>query len=153
MTVYRGFPSRLRHEVPHWVEQGAWFHIRIALDRSIQQRMLSEDGLAQPLLESATFYQINQLWHIGIFLLMPDHLHAVISFGREKKMSGLIRDWKRFHARKHSVLWQEDYFDHRLRNDERADQLSSKINYIRQNPVVAGLCNTADDWKWKIDQL
>jgi hypothetical protein len=82
---------------------------------------------------------------------MPDHLHALLSFGRDTAMSEVIRNWKRFHTRKHRIIWEENYFDHRLRDDERGDQLSIKINYIRQNPVAAGLCTTADEWPWKID--
>jgi hypothetical protein len=31
------------------------------------------------------------------------------------------------------------------------DQLSAKMNYIRQNPVAAGLCAKAEDWLWVID--
>ena len=46
---------------------------------------------------------------------------------------------------------QTGYFDHRLRDDERGEQLAEKINYIRQNPVAAGLCATADDWLWRIE--
>jgi hypothetical protein len=38
MKIYRGFPQRLHHRVPHWVEGGALFHIRIALDRENEQR-------------------------------------------------------------------------------------------------------------------
>src|SRR5436853_230728 len=38
--LYRGFPSKLHHEVPHWVETGALFHIRIALDRKNEQKTL-----------------------------------------------------------------------------------------------------------------
>jgi hypothetical protein len=37
MKIYRGFPQRLHHKVPHWVEPGAVFHIRIALDREKEQ--------------------------------------------------------------------------------------------------------------------
>jgi REP element-mobilizing transposase RayT len=84
---------------------------------------------------------------------MPDHLHAILSFARDESMSGVIRDWKRFHARTNHVMWQEGYFDHRLRADERGTQLSEKINYIRQNPVIAGLCTTAQDWPWLIDRF
>jgi len=74
---------------------------------------------------------------------MPDHLHALLSFARDQTMSGVIGDWKHFHARKHGIMWQEGYFDHRLRNDERGEQLSAKMHYIRQNPVVDGLCANA----------
>jgi len=40
MKTYRGFPERLHHRVPHWVESGALLHIRIGLEREKQQRML-----------------------------------------------------------------------------------------------------------------
>ena len=82
---------------------------------------------------------------------MPDHVHALLSFAPDKPMSEVIRNWKCFHTREYDVVWQEGYFDHRLRDDECGEQLSLKINYIRQNPVVAGLCAKAEDWPWIID--
>jgi len=42
VMLYRGFPSKLHHAVPHWVEPGALFHVRVALDREKQQRQLTE---------------------------------------------------------------------------------------------------------------
>ena len=82
---------------------------------------------------------------------MPNHLHAVLSFARSQSMSAIIGDWKRFNARNNAVVWQEGYFDHRLRTDERGEQLSAKMNYIRQNPVAAGWCDKSEDWPWIID--
>jgi hypothetical protein len=41
-----GFPSKLHHEVPSWVEDGALFHIRIALNRTAEQKALTEPTLA-----------------------------------------------------------------------------------------------------------
>jgi len=151
MKIYRGFAERLHHKVPHWVEPGALFHIRIRLERENEQKALTDPPLAQAILDSAKFYQARMRWHITVFLLMPDHLHAVLSFARDKSMSELIRGWKRFNTRANRVMWQEGYFDHRLRADERGTQLSAKLNYIRQNPVAAGLCARAEDWPWIID--
>jgi len=151
MKIYRGFPERLHHRVPHWVEPGALFHVRIALDREKEQKALTHPALAQAILDSAKFYQTKGRWHITLFLLMPDHLHAILSFARDQSMSDVIRDWKRFHAHMNHVFWQEGYFDHRLRADERGAQLTAKMNYIRQNPVAAGLCAKAEDWPWIID--
>ena len=147
---YRGFPSKLHHEVPHWVETGALFHIRIAVDREKEQSPLTAAPLAQALLDSARFYETKQRWYITLFLLMPDHLHALLSFARDASMSNVIGDWKHFQTRTHHIIWQEGYFDHRLRDDERGEQLSAKMNYIRQNPVVAALCTRAEDWPWVI---
>jgi REP-associated tyrosine transposase len=151
--VRREFARRLHHDVPPWVEAGALFHIRIALDRAIKQRRLTDPSLARAILDSATLYQQKERWHITVFLLMPDHVHALLSFPVQESMSGVISDWKRFHARKHQVAWQEGYFDHRLRDDERGEQLSMKVDYIRQNPMAAGLCADIADWPWIIEPL
>ena len=151
MKIFRGFPQRLHHRVPHWVEPGALFHIRIALDREKEQKALTDPALAQGIFDSAKFYEARMRWHITLFLLTPDHLHALLSFPRDESMSEVIRDWKRFHERMNHVVWQEGYFDHRLRDDERGEQLFAKMNYIRENPVAAGLCAKAEDWPWVID--
>ena len=151
MKAYQGFQRRLHHSVPHWVEPGALFHVRIGLDREKEQEALTHPALAQEILDSAKLYQARLRWHITLFLLMPDHLHALLSFARDRSMSEIIRDWKRFHARTNHVLWQEGYFDHRLRSDERGAQLSAKTNYIRRNPVAAGLCASVQEWPWTID--
>ena len=150
--LYRGFPSKLHHEVPPWVEIGALFHIRIAIDREEGQRPLTAAPLAQALLDSARFYEAKQRWHITLFLLMPDHLHVLLSFASDDSMSKIVGDWKHFQSRKHSIIWQEGYFDHRLRDDERGVQLSPKMNYIRHNPVAAGLCARAENWPWIIER-
>jgi putative transposase len=148
---FRGFASKLHHEVPHWVEVGALFHIRIRVDLAKQQPLLVDPPLAHRLLDSARFYESRQRWHITVFLLMPDHLHAVLSFARDESMRAVIGDWKHFHKRENQIRWQEGFFDHRLRDDERGEQRSAKLNYIRNNPIAAGLCAKANDWPWIID--
>ena len=42
-------------------------------------------------------------------------------------------------------IWQRGFFDHVLRSDESYAQ---KWNYVRQNPVRAGLVANADDWPY-----
>lgn len=145
-----GFPSKLHHEVPAWVEPGSLFHIRIGLDRDHVQRPLTDTSLATSLLESARRYEKSQRWHIILFLLMPDHLHALLSFAQDEAMSKVIGQWKHYQSHQYGIIWQENYFDHRLRDDERGEQLSAKVNYIRNNPVVAGLCPCPENWPWVI---
>jgi REP element-mobilizing transposase RayT len=135
-----------------WVEEGAIFHLRIALDRSVKQPSLAESPLAESVIESAKFYDRGRRWYITVFLLMPDHIHALLSFPRDKSMSRVIGDWKHFHAHQHGIRWQKGYFDHRLRDDERGEQFAAKINYIRNNPVAAGLCTKPEDWPWWIER-
>ena len=44
------------------------------------------------------------------------------------------------------TVWQEEFFDHVLRSSESYGQ---KWDYVRQNPVRAGLVASADEWPWQ----
>jgi len=118
---------------------------------AVKQRSLIVPQSATSILDSARFYEVKQRWHIMIFLLMPDHIHAILSLARDEALNKIVGQWKHFHTRTNGVRWQEGFFDHRLRDDERGEQLSAKLEYIRQNPVVKGLCAKAEDWPWVID--
>ncbi len=63
-------------------------------------------------------------------------------------MSDLIGIWKKYHHRNNYIKWQENYFDHRIRNDK---ELELKSTYIRHNPVVKGLCTKPELWPWTLE--
>ena len=46
---------------------------------------------------------------------------------------------------KSGPVWEEESFDHVLRSDE---SFSEKCEYIRQNPVEAGLVKRPEDYQW-----
>jgi putative transposase len=106
---------------------------------------LTADDLPKQILESVTFLRDRGKWSPELVLLMPDHLHALISFSWETDMgmNRVISDWKRYVGTKLGVSWQRDYFDHRIRSMQ--DHLST-WHYIRENPVRAGLVATYDLW-------
>jgi len=134
--------ERLWHDVPHWVEDGSWFFITVnCANRRWEQLTLRE--IAVPLLDAAKFYHEQRKWHLSLLLLMPDHLHAIMSFPRDAVMAGLFQNWKRYTTRALGIQWQDGFFDHRLRSDHEAN---AKHRYIRQNPVVLGLCKKPEDW-------
>ena len=132
--------GKLHHHTPGWVPTGARFHIRIRIEDS-QTRLIDPD-IASPLLSSVVFYHENRRWYAWLFVLMPDHLHAIFSFTQDSSMSRVIGEWKKYHERKTGVRWQEGFFDHRLRSD---DEVVEKTHYIRMNPVRAGFCAVPTD--------
>ncbi len=77
---------------------------------------------------------------------MPDHLHALMSFPSAEEIQKCWRDWKRFTAKQTGAIWQRDFFEHRIRNDENWEL---KAGYIRENPVRKGLIARAEDWRWQ----
>jgi len=42
-------------------------------------------------------------------------------------------------------IWQRGFFDHLLRSEESYGQ---KWNYVRENPVRAGLVARVEDWRF-----
>ena len=143
---YSGFGRKLHHDVPAWVECGAKFHVRIrcANNHSIP---LTTDEIATRLLNAAKFYEHRSIWQIQVFLLMPNHLHAILIFAKERQMRRVVGDWKRYVARETRIEWQENFFDHRLRDEQ---QFALKLKYVLNNPVVLRLCDSVDDWPYKI---
>jgi REP element-mobilizing transposase RayT len=81
-----------------------------------------------------------------LVLAMPDHLHALMGFPGEKSMKPVIAALKSWVAAKEKVNWQRDFFDHRLRSWESG---AEKANYIRMNPVRAGLVANPEDWPYQ----
>jgi putative transposase len=77
---------------------------------------------------------------------MPDHVHGLISLPADEQLARVVGDWKRFTTRKTGVVWQGNFFDHRLRNHESVDL---KASYIRQNPIRAGLIPPDAIWPWQ----
>ena len=76
---------------------------------------------------------------------MPDHLHALVSFPKVGSMPQVISSWKHYLSKHQHIEWQRDYFDHRVRDHSN---LQKKADYIRQNPVRAGLVTTPEQWSY-----
>jgi REP element-mobilizing transposase RayT len=92
-------------------------------------------------------------WVVGRFVIMPDHVHFFARPQPEAKSpSAFVCDWKKWTAREivaqttaTAPVWQSEFFDHVLRS---ADSYSEKWDYVRHNPVRAGLCAQAEEWPW-----
>jgi len=87
-------------------------------------------------------------WVVGRYVIMPDHVHLFAGVGSPQlPLTNWVSFWKRAFTRRRGVaLWQEDYWDTTLRNASHAGE---RWEYIRQNPVRAGLVSGADDWPWQ----
>jgi len=141
------------HLPPEWVANDSVFFITINC-QSRGKTQLTVDDLPGKIFPTITHYRDSRLWWPEMVLLMPDHLHALVSFPWEKKqgMSAVIGNWKRYIATAFGIQWQRDYFDHRIRNE--ADHLATWA-YIRENPVRAGLAGNFAEWPhvWFPDRI
>jgi REP element-mobilizing transposase RayT len=135
----------LPHDPPDWINptQEAFFVTINCLPRGTNQ--LANDKVWTALIDALEFREERGEWKWHLILAMPDHLHGIVCFPNSFFMRKSISAWKRWLARSHSIHWQRDFFDHRLRSMESAIE---KAHYIRMNPVRAGLCASPQDWPY-----
>ncbi|WP_269539036.1 REP-associated tyrosine transposase [Cerasicoccus fimbriatus] len=143
MDNFRG-RKHLYHSAPAWVADGEIYFITICTKtRGTDQLTIPE--VSKGILGSLGRLHRSGKWHISLFLLMPDHLHGLISFPANVSMAEQISLFKSYQSRFLGINWQEGFFDHRIRSDE---EFALKAEYIRQNPVRAGLVKTSEDWTY-----
>ena len=93
-------------------------------------------------------------WAVGRYVIMPDHVHFFATSRAERKsLSDFMRDWKKWTTRlfvakmiSPAPTWQAEYFDHVLRTQW---SYAEKWEYVRENPVRAGLVANPDEWPYQ----
>ena len=98
------FHRKLLHEVPPWVTPGSPFFITICTEPRGKNQLANPDT-ASALFNTVEHYQQEGRWYCHICLLMPDHLHMVVSFPFSQSMKAVMATWKSYNARFHSILW------------------------------------------------
>jgi len=95
-------------------------------------------------------------WNLFVYCLMPNHYHLIIETEREQLSAGMHRlnflHAQRFNRRhvRDGHLFQNRY-DARV--IESPEYLAAAIVYVLENPVRAGLCERAADWRWSESAL
>ena len=88
---------------------------------------------------------------VGRYVIMPDHMHFFVRGDNRFDLGKWVNGLKRaisvaLGGTNNRPLWQPGFFDHLLRNDENYAQ---KWKYVRQNPVRAGLVDSAAAWRYQ----
>ena len=91
-------------------------------------------------------------YQLFAWVIMPNHVHVLCRQEPDWPLSKIVQSWKSFtaHAINKSMartgaIWQPDYFDRYIRNEAH---LLAVAQYIETNPVSAGLCATAAEWRY-----
>ncbi|GEM_PF-457986 len=137
--------KKLPHGVPVWVGDGAVFFVSVnCRERAVNS--LCREPTAEAIRASVEFRMARGDWWVHLLLLMPDHLHMLVSFPRDRDMRVTVGKWKEYVAKQTGVRWQRDFFDHRLRTEASREE---KAVYIRANPMRAGLIKAGEVWPYQ----
>ena len=140
---------KLPHELPPWVKQGAKHFITVNC-RPRGDNLLGKPMVAEALLDGACMYEDMRRWFVWLLMIMPDHIHIIATFNLERGIRRTVSSWKGYHAKRAGILWQPNFFEHRLRNE---DEFAEKMNYVRMNPVRKGLVKSPEDWPYMLDRI
>jgi len=113
--------------------------------------LLATNAVNNALIEFAKRAYTDHNIAVGRYVIMPDHIHLFVSgpdyfvLGRWVVMLKQCVEKQLEPYTSGKLLWQRGFFDHVIRNEESYAQ---KWNYVRDNPVRAGLVTNADDWPY-----
>lgn len=77
-------------------------------------------------------------YHLGHWVIMPNHVHAIITPIGDTSLSEILHSWKSFTSKKINAargevgtVWQKESFDHIVRSPETLERIEG---YILENP-------------------
>jgi putative transposase len=105
-------------------------------------------------------------YEINAIVILPDHIHMILTPKNPKDYSKIIAHIKRSfsygldrqtkenskfnlsassYRRNLSGIWQKRFYEHTIRDE---DDYNKIINYIYTNPIKHGLVQNIKDWKY-----
>ena len=114
-----------------------------------REKILTDESIHQAFRRFTQKAQENHDVLVGRYVIMPEHIHFFVKIDRSKSLGKWIGSLKRYigaNCTLNSLAWQPGFFDHMLRDNEN---LMQKGEYVRQNPVRAGLVKDWQEWPYQ----
>lgn len=116
------------------------------------------------IVENAFYFNNKKKYDLIAFTIMPNHVHIILKpyedeqkankTGKSEKyvLTKIVGNIKSFTANKANEelkrkgsFWHNESYDHVIRDEK---ELRAFTEYILNNPVKAGLCNSTEEWRW-----
>ena len=111
------------------------------LDRNLGACVLQEPRIADEV-ERCLKHFDGQRYELGSYVIMPNHVHALVRPLIEHSLSETLQAWKSVSAHnvkkllgKAELVWQDESFDHIARDEHQLERFG---RYIQENPKRAG---------------
>ena len=108
-----------------------------ALDQGMGACVLARPELRAMVTESLHHFD-GVRYHLGDYVVMPNHVHAIVGLLGSVRIDAVCSSWKRSAARRINAalgqkgrFWQEESFDHLIRTPK---QFRAIQQYIAENP-------------------
>jgi REP element-mobilizing transposase RayT len=148
----RGLPAKANSDQAEEVHRELRRKIERCLDRGVGECHLRRSDIADMVSDALRFFH-GQQYLLDDWVVMPNHIHAILWPMPNFSLSEILKSRKRQMARQANLIlgrtgetfWQRESYDHWIRSDAEKSRIR---RYIRMNPVKARLCEAPEDWKW-----
>jgi putative transposase len=128
-----------------------------------RRRLLDDDRAKRVVLGVLNAQLALQRGRCAGFVVMPDHVHAIVWLPGPDQLSHFMKQWKQRSSVQIKRLlrdrlvryaaavdpadpfWQPRYYDFNLFSESK---MQEKLAYMHQNPVRAGLVRQPWEWPW-----
>src|SRR5882672_1169499 len=133
------FEDKLRRRIEAYLDQGygCCYLSDARVANMVQNSLLHFDG---------------ERYRLSEWMIMPNHVHLLAAPRSRYSLSDIMHSIKSYTAQEANKIlgrkgrfWFEDYFDRYIRN---AKHFENTVQYIKGNPVRAGLCASAREWRF-----
>jgi REP element-mobilizing transposase RayT len=124
------------------------YHLRFTqsfhnwLDAGMGECHLRREAAARVVANALSHFHGNR-YELDAWVVMPNHVHALVCPLSEHTLDGVLHSWKSYTAHAINKLlarsgqfWQHESYDHIVRSEA---QLEHYRRYIRENPIKAKL--------------
>ncbi|MDR5729315.1 MAG: transposase [Terriglobia bacterium] len=135
---------------PRREESGDQHSVYFVSTQTAQRQPLFRHERWAQLMQETMLHYADKDFSLHAYVIMPDHLHILIAPSETlEKAAQLIKGGFSFRAKRafdwKFEVWQQGFTDHRIRNEEDWQQ---HLEYIRMNPVKAGIVARAEDYPY-----
>lgn len=126
------------------------------MDRLLDRARCGPTFLKQPVIagfviQSLQYGSAIEHYDLHSWVIMPNHVHLLLT--PHAKASRLLNSLKSATAKRANLelrrtgqpFWQDESYDHLVRDDAEFGRIRK---YIENNPVVAGLVGTPEQYPW-----
>ncbi|MCD6162634.1 MAG: transposase [candidate division Zixibacteria bacterium] len=135
-------------------------------------KVFDDPECSKIIIDSLNFCQRKFKFHNNAYVIMPNHIHLILTLNENTKISNIMRDFKKYTSvaikryfakgnniaiynqlQKHVpsksnrsfILWQPRFDDLQIFTEK---VFLVKMRYIIYNPVRAGLVSEPEDWQY-----
>lgn len=138
--------GRLRHRTT----PGSTYFVTTKAAQSIS--LFHVQQIAEIVIDKLLHYRNTGAYELHEFVLMPNHLHLLLTPNNDTTLEKALQVIKggsshEIHKQRgdKTEIWQSGFHESIVR--DLADYLS-RVHYIHQNPVSAGLVHSPEEWNW-----